>query len=269
MQKRDGHIHTPFCPHGSNDTLRQYAEEALKKGFQSITFTEHAPLPPSFADPTPLKDSAMAHDSLERYIDDISLLKKEYRGQIHIQTGLEVDYIAAFEDEITLLLDTYGPYLDDSILSVHFLRAGSSYLCLDYDEHTFKELISACGSIEAVYEKYYRSIYSSIVASLGSYKPKRVGHITLVQKFIKLFPYSMSKQIRGLVSQCLNAIGENGMALDFNTSGLRKTYAGGIYIEDWMINEAKQKKIPLVFGSDAHQAGDVGYAYETFVKQAN
>lgn len=114
----------------------------------------------------------MAQASLERYINEISRLKKEYRGQLTIRTGLEVDYIAEFEDEIKLFLDTYGPYLDDSILSVHFLRAGSSYLCLDYDEHTFKELISACGSIEAVYEQYYRSIYSSIVAFLGSNKPK-------------------------------------------------------------------------------------------------
>lgn len=128
------------------------------------------------------------------------------------------------------------------------MRTDSSYLCLDYDEHTFKELISACGSIEAVYEQYYRSIYSSIVASLGVYKPKRVGHITLVQKFIKLFPYSMSEHIRGLVSLCLNAIEENGMELDFNTSGLRKTYAGGIYIEDWMLNEAKQRRSRLCLG---------------------
>ncbi|MBD4895194.1 histidinol phosphatase, partial [Xanthomonas citri pv. citri] len=26
-------------------------------------------------------------------------------------------------------------------------------------------------------------------------------------------------------------------------------------------------KIPLVFGSDAHQAGDVGYAYEAFLER--
>ncbi|MEK4379090.1 histidinol-phosphatase HisJ [Bacillus sp. FSL R5-0434] len=266
MLKRDGHIHTPFCPHGTTDTLRQYAEEAIKKGFQSITFTEHAPLPPSFTDPTPQKDSAMAQASLERYINEISGLKKEYRGQLNIRTGLEVDYIAEYEDEIKSFLNTYGPFLDESILSVHFLRTSSSYLCLDYDEHTFKKLISECGSIEAVYELYYRSIYSSIVASLGAYKPKRVGHITLVKKFIRLFPYKMSDHIHRLASECLNAVKENGMELDFNTSGLRKTYAGDIYLEDWMIEAAKKKNIPLVFGSDAHQAGDVGYAYEKFTE---
>ncbi|MCI4170692.1 histidinol phosphatase, partial [Bacillus spizizenii] len=82
----------------------QYSPHPLKKGFDSITFTEPAPLPPSFTDPTPLKYSAMAQASLERYINEISLLKKEYRGQLAIRTGLEVDYSAEFEDEITLFL---------------------------------------------------------------------------------------------------------------------------------------------------------------------
>lgn len=54
------------------------------------------------------------------------------------------------------------------------------------------------------------------------------------------------------------------MSLDFNTSGLRKTYARSIYLDPWMIDLAKQKKIPLIFGSDAHQAEDLGYAYDQF-----
>jgi histidinol-phosphatase (PHP family) len=76
----------------------------------------------------------------------------------------------------------------------------------------------------------------------------------------------MSDHIRKLVSECLSAVEKNGMELDFNTSGLRKKYAGDIYLEDWMIEAAKQKNIPLVFGSDAHQAGDVGYAYVKFTE---
>ncbi len=43
MEKRDAHIHTPFCPHGSKDALKEYVEKALERGFDSITFTEHAP----------------------------------------------------------------------------------------------------------------------------------------------------------------------------------------------------------------------------------
>ncbi|OOR48509.1 histidinol phosphatase, partial [Bacillus mycoides] len=62
----------------------------------------------------------------------------------------------------------------------------------------------------------------------------------------------------------LDAVKEHGMELDVNTSGLRKKFAGEVYMEDWMAETAKQKKIPLIFGSDAHQAEDVGSFYETY-----
>lgn len=42
MLKQDAHLHTPFCPHGTLDPFHSYIEKAMKKGFDSITFTEHA-----------------------------------------------------------------------------------------------------------------------------------------------------------------------------------------------------------------------------------
>ena len=29
--KKDGHIHTPFCPHGSTDSFEQYIEKAIEQ----------------------------------------------------------------------------------------------------------------------------------------------------------------------------------------------------------------------------------------------
>ncbi|MDE1454703.1 histidinol phosphatase, partial [Bacillus paralicheniformis] len=37
MLKRDGHVHSPFCPHGSKDEFRYYIEELCKKGFRSVS----------------------------------------------------------------------------------------------------------------------------------------------------------------------------------------------------------------------------------------
>ncbi|HHY21833.1 MAG TPA: PHP domain-containing protein, partial [Bacilli bacterium] len=54
----DGHVHTPFCPHGSKDELEEYVLRAIELGLTGLTFTEHAPLPLSFEDPTPEQDSA-------------------------------------------------------------------------------------------------------------------------------------------------------------------------------------------------------------------
>lgn len=51
--KKDGHIHTPYCPHGTLDPIHLYIEKAIQNGFREISFTEHAPLPSNFIDPTP------------------------------------------------------------------------------------------------------------------------------------------------------------------------------------------------------------------------
>ena len=72
--RRDGHIHTPYCPHGTNDTFHDYVETALGLGFEEITFTEHAPLPKGFNDPTPAKDSGM--DPNRRFKTTFMILKK-------------------------------------------------------------------------------------------------------------------------------------------------------------------------------------------------
>lgn len=264
MKKQDGHIHTPFCPHGSSDPLKAYIEEAIKQGFESITFTEHAPLPEGFKDPVPQEDSAMPLSQIELYVKQIGEAKQEYKRQIEIKVGLEVDYINGFEKETTSFLDTYGPQIDDSILSVHFLPVNDGFLCMDYDDSTFAELVSIYETIENVYEAYYKQVYSSIITPLGRYKPIRIGHIALVKKFVERFPYTMSERIRNLVYSCLNEISAAGMELDFNTSGLRKKLAKTIYLEEWMIEAALQKKIPLIFGSDAHQASDIGHSYHKF-----
>jgi len=44
MMIADGHIHTPFCPHGTADTFEQYIEWFLEHQVDEISFTEHAPL---------------------------------------------------------------------------------------------------------------------------------------------------------------------------------------------------------------------------------
>ena len=78
--KRDGHIHTPYCPHGTTDSLTHYIEKAIAENFTDITFTEHAPLPQGFIDPTPDKDSGMNPDYLMPYFNDLKQLQKQYRA---------------------------------------------------------------------------------------------------------------------------------------------------------------------------------------------
>ncbi|WP_194201623.1 histidinol-phosphatase HisJ [Metabacillus mangrovi] len=265
MMKIDAHVHTPFCPHGSRDRLSRYAERGIQLGFEELTFTEHAPLPETFSDPVPNKDSALPADQVEAYIKAVQEVKKEYSGEIKINLGFEVDYIEGFEKETAAFLNQYGSIIDDSILSVHFLLAGNAFHCLDFSPEGFKNLCLAAGSISAAHSLYYRTVGKSITADLGDFKPKRIGHITLVHKFQSLFPVPSAEKDLNDLDRLLDLVKEKGYELDYNTAGLRKEYCKTPYPYREAAELALKKKIPLVYGSDAHASADLGADYHNYV----
>lgn len=263
--KRDGHIHTRFCPHGTKDSIEAYVERALSLGLEEISFTEHAPLPDGFTDPTPLQDSAMSKDDLDEYFAVINKAKEKYAGKIIIRTGFEVDYIEGFESETAQFLNQVGPMLDDAILSVHFLKSDDGYDCVDYSPEHFKKMINDYGSVENIYENYYRTLLKSIVADLGPFKPKRVGHITLVHKFRLKFP--VLKSFNHEIDVILKEIKRQGYELDYNGAGMAKPLCRQPYPPADVIEKALSYEIPLVYGSDAHQAKELGQGWDALNKQ--
>lgn len=247
---KDGHIHTQYCPHGSNDKIEEYIKKAIEIGLDEVTFTEHLPLPNNFSDPSPEKDSAMDIKSLHKYIEEVHKLKYKYIDKIKINVGVEVDYIEGLEEETKALLDQYGPYFDDSILSVHILNINNSYHVMDYSKEEFENISKLLSGVSNVYYKYYKTVKKAIGADLGKYKPKRIGHLNLVRKFNKVFPYNYENNI--VLEELLIQIKEKGYELDYNVSGLFKEYCKEAYIDGPLLNLVNKYNIPMVLGSDSH-----------------
>ncbi len=253
--KRDGHIHGPFCPHGSSDSFVQYIEKAISHHFTDITFTEHAPLPKNFVDPTPQKDSGMNPHDLMPYFEELQHLQKQYAQDIRIRIGLEVDYIQGFEQETRQFLDTYGHFLDDAILSVHFLQWQDSFVCIDFSPECFIDFSKKVGSVKQVYDLYYDTVLQSIKADLGPYKPKRIGHPSLVHKFQLVHNEKINDASR--IKEVLDSMKCGGYELDINSAGLSKQYCQEPYPPFTFIKYSQAIELPYVFGSDAHSATDL------------
>ncbi|WP_170030001.1 histidinol-phosphatase HisJ [Mesobacillus jeotgali] len=261
---KDGHVHTSFCPHGTKDTIEDYVERALELGYTEITFAEHAPLPEGFIDPTPLKDSAMRYEELDRYFQTIEEAKEKFRGKIKINTGFEVDFIEGYEVQTANFLNKFGPRLDDAILSVHFLKNPSGkYDCLDYSPDNFGEIAEAYGSVENVHRHYYQTVLKSILADLGPFKPKRIGHITLANKFRLKFP--IQNEFTEEIIEILENVSMQGYELDYNGAGTAKPLCREPYPPEWVVNEALKHGIRLVYGSDAHQAKELGQGLDSMI----
>ena len=249
---KDGHIHTPYCPHGTDDSFEEYVQKAIQVGVDEISFTEHFPLPEGFEDPAPAKDSSIEADKMESYINDVKKIKEKYKDKIKINIGAEVDYIEGFEEEIKNNLNKYGEYLEDSILSVHMIKIEDKYYCMDFSCEEFEKIVNLLGSVESVYNLYYETLIKAINSDLGKYKPKRIGHLNLVRKYNKKFPYDYSNNKK--LKELVKLISDRGYELDYNIAGLFKEDCGETYISGYLEELIKQYNIKLVLGSDSHSA---------------
>jgi histidinol-phosphatase (PHP family) len=257
---RDGHIHSPYCPHGTDDSFEMYIEKALKEGLEEITFTEHMPFPGYFIENRRFLDEcALSVEAADKYFEAMKDLKPKYKNIIKINTGLEVDFVEGYEEETKKLLDLYGPNLEDSILSVHFIKINDKYTAIDW-KPGFEEALEELGSVEAIYDKYYETLLIAIKADLGEFKPRRIGHPNLIRIFNNLYPLEYKNT--ELLEEIVREIKERDYEVDVNTAGLRKPFCGEIYVSDVFKELVEKYGVKKVYGSDSHTASDVGRDFD-------
>lgn len=257
---RDGHIHSPYCPHGTKDTFEMYVEKALLQGLEEITFTEHMPFPSYFMEDTKFLDECNPpKEIIAKYFDDIEKIKIKFKDKIRINKGFEVDFIDGYEDKTTEMLNIYGSNLEDGLLSVHFIKIDDKYTAIDW-KPGFEEALEKLGTIERVYDKYYETLLKAIKADLGEFKPHRIGHPNLIRIFNKLYP--MEYKNRDLLEEIVKEIKNRDYEVDVNTAGLRKPYCKEIYVSGIFKELVDKYDVKKVYGSDSHTASDIGRDFD-------
>lgn len=109
------HTHTWRCLHASG-TEREYVENAIRGGLRILGFSDHTPMP--YPDGY-VSNVKMLPDQLEDYVDTVLKLKQEYRNDIEIRLGLEVEYYPALFEA---LLELVRPYpMEYFLLAQHYL----------------------------------------------------------------------------------------------------------------------------------------------------
>ena len=109
------HTHTWRCRH-ADGTEREYVERAIEGGLKILGFSDHTPMPYEDGYESFVK---MSMDQLEDYVDTVLALKNEYRREIDILLGLEVEYYPRYWEK---LLKVTGKYpFDFFLLGQHFL----------------------------------------------------------------------------------------------------------------------------------------------------
>lgn len=267
--KIDAHTHTHYCPHSSGEHVEKMIQKAIELEFDEYHITEHPPLPDSFLKKLyPLEvipTITMSEQETDDYIKEMLNLKNRYKDNIKIKVGFEIDYLPEHTIWTKNFLNEYGKYCDTGLLSIHYLKGNNGWRCVDFNEEDMKEgLVSYYGDTEKFQLAYYNLVKESIETDLGKYKPNRIGHLTLCNKFKNYIEMEKSNLVDEKILEILQLIKKQNCVLDFNTAGLYKPYCGEAYPPDDILRIAQKMEIPFMYGSDAHGVGEVGRGYDFY-----
>jgi len=237
----DYHIHTARCGHARGE-MREYVEKALALGLPEIGFADHLPmywLKESNRDP----GIAMPMQGLTEYVAEVERLRTAYPS-LSIKLGIEADYLPGFELELAEIL---GQYPFDYVLgSVHFIDGWGFDNPAYLDKYEYID-------INDLYSRYFKLLQQAAQSRLFNV----IAHPDLIKKF----GYRPQDNLQKLYEHTARVFAESGVSAEINTAGLRAA-TKEIYPSKGLLQAFRKYAVPVTTGSDAHEPGLVGYAFE-------
>ncbi|MBN1870507.1 MAG: histidinol-phosphatase HisJ [Candidatus Omnitrophica bacterium] len=240
----DYHMHTPLCGHAVGKPM-EYAEAAMEAGLEEIGFADHAPFV-HCEDP----NITMSIKQLPEYYRMIEDVRKKYSNCLRVKIGIEADFVPGYEEKTSVILEDY-PY-DYVIGSVHFIKNWGFDNPEEFEKWNRKD-------VDQVYKDYYALLRQC--AKTGMFDI--MGHVDLVKKF----GHRPQEDVTQEVVKTAQVFKECGIAVEINTSGLRKP-VNEIYPSLSVLKIYADAGVPLTFGSDAHEPSDVGRDFDKALELA-
>jgi histidinol-phosphatase (PHP family) len=229
----DYHIHTPLCRHAEG-SLADFKAAALRQAIPEIAFTDHIPNPDGYDPP-----NRMALAEWPQYRSQV--VAQQAAEPPRVLFGAEIDYYPGCEPALRRQLD--GEPLDLVIGSVHMI---GKWIFDDPGERHIWETADVAGAWRA---------YFKLLAQFAETRLMDViGHLDLPKKFGYRPP---DRVVKEMAQPALDRIAAAGLAIEINTAGLRKP-VGEIYPAAFLLALAREREIPICFGSDAHRPEEVG-----------
>src|SRR5215831_9013281 len=237
-------MHTPLCRHAVGEPV-DLAEHATSIGLKEIGFSDHNPMPRDGFD-----EWRMNASELGDYVGKVQAARRKFPTLV-IKLALEVDFIPGYEDWIRDLAGRY-PW-DYFIGAVHYV---SDSWALDSPTQLSEWKKRDPWEVWSVY-------FERLTMAAESRLFDIIAHADLCKKFC-FYP---EQDCTPLFDRFLDAAKKNGVAMEFNTAGLRKD-CKEIYPSPQIARRAFEKGVPITFASDAHAPGEVGMNFAEAVALA-
>lgn len=235
------HTHTQWCNHGTL-SMQSAVEEAMDAGLTELGFSEHAPFPDD-------RLFRMKYSDLEKYINDVEILKAKYADRIKIKKGLEIEFFSEDLPYYYVLLDKFN--IDYLLLGQHYFRSGERVIKTRQMEHN--------GLLVGYAE--------SIAAAMNTGMFRIAAH----PDYCFSCDFPLDANVYRAIEIIINAAERTGTILEINANGLRKSeFESCIGIRKRYPFEPFWKSVAAynvqcIIGSDAHHPGQI---YDDAVEKA-
>jgi histidinol-phosphatase (PHP family) len=233
IYRTDYHMHSLFSD--GRSAPEDYIAPALAAGLSEIGFSEHLTL---FREP---EDWNMKPVNISPYINYIEDLRN-HTDNLKIKIGLEVDFFAGKEAEISAYLHTLQ--LDFIIGSVHYLGERTVDVGPDFYEGK---------SIDRLFEAYFDSVIAAVASGLFDI----IGHCDL----IRIYGYKPGSDPEPLYRKLARTMKAHNVAFELNTNGRNRPLAD-FYPDRHYLHIFREENVPVCVNSDAHMPSRIAQYFD-------
>lgn len=239
----DLHMHTTYCD-GKNSP-EEMILSAIDKGLKTVGISGH-----SF---TGIDDVfGMSKENMQKYYDEIQLLKIKYKDKINVLCGIEQDSFAGFP----------ALNFDYVIGSVHYVYKDGAYLSVDYSEEMFTNDVNKYynGDYFAYAEDYYKQVANVIRDTNADI----IGHIDLLTKFNeggKLFDESNPRYVHAF-QKAVDALIPYKKPFEINSGAISRGYRTTPYPSIPILKYIKEQGGKVILSSDSHSAENIAFKFD-------
>ena len=227
----DTHIHTKYsCDSGV--ALEQYCLAAIYKGIDAICFTDHIDLN--------INDDGCGYYDAEKFFDDYLYVKSKYKTRIRLLCGIEFAEPHLYQDK----------FFEYSILPYDYIIGSIHWW---YESMFPSVMVKENIPVEVCYEHYWNEVLAAVKGGMFDC----LGHIDFPKRFYGKLLYDPEK-----LNEILIVMIRNGIALEINTSTLRKNIEGTMPDKEILAIYKDCGGRYVTLGSDAHKAEDLAAGFD-------
>jgi histidinol-phosphatase (PHP family) len=229
--------------------MEDFVLAAIDAGFDAFGFSGHSPLPND-------NEWSIKIRELPEYVAEGKRLKEQYKHQIKLYLGLEIDYIPGMSDDFSVFVKDIP--LDYCIGSVHLVRnpENDGIWFIDGPIEGFFEGLKLVfgGDVKKAVTAYFEQS----ILMIETQKPNIIGHLDKVKMYNKeeLFKTTDAWYLE-LVQRLLETIKQHNTIVEVNTRGVYTGKTDEFFPSTRVLKTCYEMGIPMMINSDAHHPDQI------------